>query len=1403
LDDLTLRDRDLVESFGINDENRQDFLPAKTFLPLQIALPELGTWLATGPGYSDEYPGVLHYLCNQTNGRNAGLHPALILAHLSVLPALLIFDGFDEIGSTEDRTRVVKHLRELINWLAINRCTAQVVATTRPQGYAGELEHIGVHLHQHFLVPLEKDEAIAYAQKLIDAKIALQEERDRMMVRLTEAANHKATARLLTTPLQITILAALIQQIGRAPRERWNLFYQYFNYSYNREIERDTYASSLLATFRPQIEQIHARVGLILQIESERDGGAAARMPRSRLLEVINGVLAEDEFDAREQESLAGQIANAAEMRLVFLVEPEPDAFGFEIRSLQEFMAAWAITSGREQEIALRIEAISTASIFRNVMLFVASRLYSEGLPLRDSIAEKLCKELDERRPTSLARTGAILALEVLEEGAVLSQPKRSRGLMERAVGVLQLPPNNLHARLAAVANSDTSEILYRSLESGLANDHKVPLLSQWICLLELINLNHEHARSLAEKYWPQLQHEQSLLTQLARANVSTPHWLLNKLEADLTHFNIGFLSSTRVSGAVPSTTGWATWFAEVLPEATSHRRNKILSCNLIRETDLNLPAVPRYPVPDLWEPFLHFVRFEYQPNPSNLVRALESIAAKIPSDKWADLFRNASWPVASILRTAADKKSISRHIDLLKEGRLGSEEAWRLAQKDWTPDSLNITDLKIGSGTLPWTAETLKRHPPVVVLRAWVIASNGDPAQDFGFCLRAILGKTDPRVKSWLASVAMMALGDVPASEPIPVDSLRTILRTAPSEVSMLFPRPACVRMKDWLTLIGENAAHIDFAGYCPEFVLKGPVNRASIPSVLLEAAVLSIDTDSNDYWGGEGPLPVQISQVLHRVTPRNERDQLFVLILKIYFGSISDPDVSNFEVLMRKHKTQRLMEALAYALNAKRSPWKIELYLSEFLLDLEILDQEVKLLVIRNVAQLISASKTGLQEEATLGRLSLVHLDGRVSANDNTSFAAVAGLPTSPIWLKTLELKAVGRFESLKLELVSPKPHAGQWVVILGKNGVGKSTILRSVTLALRNARDVSIWPPRTFSREWVKMGAPDAQIRLVTGGGAVHQTYLFKSSTLTATQNPEQKAVRQFPIFAYGCRRGSALGGTQRQVEFSDGSEIASLMDEGATVIHAETWLKDLEAEQLRDPERSGGVYQAVIAALCEMICVRRIWVENRRVWIEENNRNVVPFSELSDGYLTAAGWFVDLIARWIELAGQRDHRVGPAFLKEMTGLVLIDEIDLHLHPSWQVEIIKRTRQLLPKLSFIVTTHNPLTLVGATADEIWILHEEAGGVVATQEVETPLMLTGGQLYTRYFGIEDVYPDEIGREMQRFMTLAATEDPSESEASEFENLKRSLASNGVSQKWIDNYVEAMQGYELAETRG
>jgi len=158
---------------------------------------------------------------------------------LLTCPSLLVLDGLDEVPTSSDRDRMLSAAHALLQRLERAGARGIVVATTRPQGYAGDLADLGLLLRTLHLVPLSKERALAYAEKLAETRFAEPPERTKKVLeRLRLAAEEEATARLMQSPLQVTIMATLVDRIGRAPSERWNLFRDYYRVIYEREIER-------------------------------------------------------------------------------------------------------------------------------------------------------------------------------------------------------------------------------------------------------------------------------------------------------------------------------------------------------------------------------------------------------------------------------------------------------------------------------------------------------------------------------------------------------------------------------------------------------------------------------------------------------------------------------------------------------------------------------------------------------------------------------------------------------------------------------------------------------------------------------------------------------------------------------------------------------------------------------------------------------------------------------------------------------------------------------------------------------------------------------------------------------------------------------------------------------------
>lgn len=175
-----------------------------------------------------------------------------------------------------------------------------------------------------------------------------------------------------------------------------------------------------------------------------------------------------------------------------------------------------------------------------------------------------------------------------------------------------------------------------------------------------------------------------------------------------------------------------------------------------------------------------------------------------------------------------------------------------------------------------------------------------------------------------------------------------------------------------------------------------------------------------------------------------------------------------------------------------------------------------------------------------------------------------------------------------------------------------------------------------------------------------------------------------------------------------------------------------------------------------------------------------RVTVPATWLSQGYQSTIAWVADLVGQafW---DGKRAVE-----LAEMKGLVLVDELDLHLHPRWQVSLVRTLKRILPKMQFVVTTHSPMLLPGLEADEVVRLGmDDDGNVAELPQGPPPRLLTGTDLYARYFGLTDIYPDELGRTLMRYGTLAGDPGRSAHQEAELHQLRAALAAVGIDPGW------------------
>ena len=168
--------------------------------------------------------------------------------------------------------------------------------------------------------------------------------------------------------------------------------------------------------------------------------------------------------------------------------------------------------------------------------------------------------------------------------------------------------------------------------------------------------------------------------------------------------------------------------------------------------------------------------------------------------------------------------------------------------------------------------------------------------------------------------------------------------------------------------------------------------------------------------------------------------------------------------------------------------------------------------------------------------------------------------------------------------------------------------------------------------------------------------------------------------------------------------------------------------------------------------------------------------VPATWLSQGYQSTIAWIADLI-------GQMYLDLGEAIpLEDMEGMVLVDELDLHLHPTWQVRLIPVLKRVFPRMQFIVTTHSPMLLPALERHEIVMLRlNENRNVVAESPPASPKLMTGSEIYSSFFNIQKLYPNDLGDELRRYTYLSSDPTRTDAEEAEMLGLQKKLTDAGL----------------------
>ena len=290
----------------------------------------------------------------------------------------------------------------------------------------------------------------------------------------------------------------------------------------------------------------------------------------------------------------------------------------------------------------------------------------------------------------------------------------------------------------------------------------------------------------------------------------------------------------------------------------------------------------------------------------------------------------------------------------------------------------------------------------------------------------------------------------------------------------------------------------------------------------------------------------------------------------------------------------------------------------------------------------------------------------------------------------------------------------------VLFAENGDGKTALLTALATGLAVAQPGA---PRTLKLDASRDPTLDEAGRPV---GSCEVTWTadvggLESVTWSAAVQPASGRARnrplelfdalervrtpggRWPLFAwYGVDRLGRLRGRRRKVErTADRWEAyASALDPNLDEAPLLQWLQDemlgdVARRQQGEPERlfHAAVMDTVVRATPG---VDHAWYDpvTQSPGVSFEGRHAAPWSQLSDGYHVFIALVAD-VARRAVMLNEFDGAEAP---EHVEGVVLIDELDLHLHPRWQRTALPSLRKAFPQLQFIVTTHSPQVLSSA---------------------------------------------------------------------------------------------------------
>ena len=321
-------------------------------------------------------------------------------------------------------------------------------------------------------------------------------------------------------------------------------------------------------------------------------------------------------------------------------------------------------------------------------------------------------------------------------------------------------------------------------------------------------------------------------------------------------------------------------------------------------------------------------------------------------------------------------------------------------------------------------------------------------------------------------------------------------------------------------------------------------------------------------------------------------------------------------------------------------------------------------------------------------------------------------------PIALKSFHIQ---NFRGVKDTKVEGIPLNTRWIFLTGENGFGKTSILQAIAAGLLVASNYNL-------------------------GGTIDIEFTKKDQLCTNKLYPNGEHADEIMndfLCAYGSSRLRVSAGSSRETVEAQ-SVINSLFSSESLLLDTEERLKDWSENYKAGFDELETLFKNLLPRLGKIKVEFNKNTKSSEVkYYEKDADNVafkegVTFSQLAAGYKNIIAMIGDMVYR---LSLKQNVRK----LSNLEGIVIIDEIELHLHPKYQKIFIEKLTELFPKIQFIVSTHSPIPLLGSPKEMIVIQvnrTEEEGIVAKILDINFQNLTPEDILSSPVFGFDDFIP-------------------------------------------------------------